>query len=238
MSLKTLKASYTGKLTPAQAAHGINATIANVNRLAEDAILLFEAERYPSAASLAILAIEEYGKISVLKEIVRAEKDCEIKELWKCYRTHTKKNVTGILPGLLAQNEDFDKAIAQTFDKNSDHPELIDHIKQLGFYTYCMDNENWSCPSNRIDRKIAENYVGIANFFSNATKVTPEEIEVWSNHFKGVSYEDANSFKKALFEYHIELQSRGISSEKLDTFLNYIKKLYFTENNGTREEKR
>jgi AbiV family abortive infection protein len=45
----------------------MNAAIANAQRLAEDAQLLLDAERFPSAASLAILALEEAGKVIILR---------------------------------------------------------------------------------------------------------------------------------------------------------------------------
>lgn len=233
MPINTLKASYSGTLTPAQAANGINAAIANVNRLTEDAKLLFEAQRYPTATSLAILAIEEYGKINILKEIARTENDSELRALWKDYRTHKKKNRAWIFPGLLGNGEDFSKVVTQVFDPNSEHPELLDHIKQLGFYTYCMDNQHWSYPGSRIDEKIARNFMELAEFFSKAAQATPEEIETWVKHFRGVSYQDASAFRTALCEYHSELQSRGLSSQKMDDFLNFLKKLCGTPNGNT-----
>lgn len=53
---------YRGPLSSTEIAAGMNAARENTNRLAKDAKLLFEQERYPSALALAILAIEETGK--------------------------------------------------------------------------------------------------------------------------------------------------------------------------------
>lgn len=231
--VKSLKAIFTGKLTFEQVAQGINAGIDNANRLTNDAILLFEAGRYPTAASIAILAIEEYGKIGILKEIARNDSAGKVRKRWKDYRSHTKKNVAWILPGLLAQGKaNFRDIAAQVFDKNSGHPALLDHIKQLGFYTDCLDNLNWSYPTNRIDKKMAESIIELARFFALAKKVTHEEIEIWVKHFSGISYEDGDSFKKALSEYHREIQDHGLSSDKLDDFLDFAKNQIIPSNEG------
>ena len=48
---------------------GMNAASSNARRLLNDASALFDLERYPSATSLAILAIEEAGKVSILREM-------------------------------------------------------------------------------------------------------------------------------------------------------------------------
>jgi AbiV family abortive infection protein len=224
MTVESLKATYAGKLSSTQIANGINAAFANVNRLAEDAILLLEAGRYPTAASLAILAIEEYGKAGILREIARTDEADKLKALWKDYRNHTKKNIIWTIPGLLARGENFCDVAAQVFDKSSDYPKLIDHIKQLGFYTDCLDNMNWSYPTNRVDKRMAESIVEIARFYSNAKKTTSKEIEIWVKHFKGVPYENADMVCKAFSEYHLEIQDCGLSSKKLDDFLNFAKK--------------
>src|SRR6185312_12883870 len=84
--------AYKGRLTPAQIAAGMNAACANANRLADDAKTLLDAGRIPSALSLAILAIEEAGKTSVLRRLAVATTDGEISDVWKEYRSHTSKN--------------------------------------------------------------------------------------------------------------------------------------------------
>jgi ABC-type branched-subunit amino acid transport system substrate-binding protein len=53
---------YRGALSAAQIAAGMNAALRNARRLVKDARVLVETGAFPSAASLAILAIEEAGK--------------------------------------------------------------------------------------------------------------------------------------------------------------------------------
>jgi len=92
MSAKRLN-SYKGRLDYAQIADGINAARRNALRLLEDAQILLRAERYATAASLAILSIEESGKQHILRGLALATADEELLGLWRDYRSHTKKNI-------------------------------------------------------------------------------------------------------------------------------------------------
>ena len=65
--MKTKLQPYRGKLSLGQIVAGMNAAIRNARRLADDAKTLLDLSRYPTAASLAILSIEESGKVSVLR---------------------------------------------------------------------------------------------------------------------------------------------------------------------------
>ena len=113
---------FKGKLTPAQVAEGINATRENARRLAKDAQLLLEAERYPTAASIAALAIEESGKESILRGMVLARDDKEVAQDWRDYRAHTKKNAAWILPDLAAKGARTLEDLRPMFDQSSLHP--------------------------------------------------------------------------------------------------------------------
>ena len=66
---------YRGKLSPVQISEGINAAISNAKRLADDAELLLKERRFPSAASLAVLSIEESGKLSILRQLDVVQND-------------------------------------------------------------------------------------------------------------------------------------------------------------------
>jgi AbiV family abortive infection protein len=91
--------------------------------------------RFPTAASLAALAIEEAGKASISRELALASNEQDLKEAWLDYRSHTRKNVMWLFVELIEsgarQLDDF----RPMFDPESVHPELLDHIKQLGFYS-------------------------------------------------------------------------------------------------------
>ena len=69
--------AFRGLLEPAQVAEGINVANANAVRLAEDATTLLAAGSYSTAASIAILAIEEAGKVSILRSLALARSEGE-----------------------------------------------------------------------------------------------------------------------------------------------------------------
>ena len=71
---------YKGSLNSSQIAAGINSALLNSKRLVEDSILLFNEERYPSAVSLAILSIEEAGKVSILRELALYSDEKKLKK--------------------------------------------------------------------------------------------------------------------------------------------------------------
>ena len=69
---------YRGRLSPTQIADGMSAAQRNARRLVDDAKLLLDAGRFPSATSLAILSIEESGKTSILRHLSVAKDEKEI----------------------------------------------------------------------------------------------------------------------------------------------------------------
>ena len=213
MKMKKKLNAYKGKLTPAQIAKGINAAKRNAKRLLDDAKLLLEAKRYPSAASLSILSIEESGKVTVLRSIALARNDKEIKDCWKDYRSHTKKNVAWLLPQLVAQGARRLDDFQPLFDENSDHPYVLDQLKQIGFYTDCLGNSHWSIPEEVIDEQLARMLVKIASIFAKDTETTPKEIELWIKHIGPVWMSNAAWMKKALANWYTEMQQHGLVSE-------------------------
>src|SRR4051812_29094505 len=94
---------YRGLLTAQAAAAGMNAAISNARRLYDDAHLLADQQRFPSALALAILAIEEAGKVSVIRGITMCETDADASREWKRYRSHREKNNQWVLPDFVAR---------------------------------------------------------------------------------------------------------------------------------------
>src|SRR4051812_47269225 len=122
---------HNGKLTPKQLFEGIQVTLNNSKSLYEDAVLLFEAERYPRAASLAILSIEEVGKAYILGMMAISDDNEELTKLWKNFTRHTSKNFLGVIINrLLAGDRTIDNLL--TTIKNG--ADALNYIKQQGFY--------------------------------------------------------------------------------------------------------
>lgn len=153
---------FKNHLSYSQIADGMNAACENARRLVEDAQILFDSQRYPSAVFIAILAIEESGKIAILRELATVRDGKALKAAWKLYRSHTRKNVAWILPDLVSNGarklEEFD----QIFNPQGDHQEILDNLKQIGFYTDCLGMGHWSVPTELVGEGIAKSILHVA----------------------------------------------------------------------------
>jgi len=203
--------SYKGKLSAHQAAAGINAAIQNAKRLAEDASLLFEAGRFPSAASLAILSIEESGKVSILRSLALAKTREEIADAWREYRSHTKKNASWLLPQLAEQGARKLDDFRPLFEEYSDHPYILDQLKQIAFYTDCLGGAHWSMPQEVIDGSLANMLIQVARTLAKDKQVSENEIELWIKHIGPVWKRDPSWMKKALCNWYREMQDAGLA---------------------------
>lgn len=205
---------YKGRLFPEQIAAGMNAAIKNAVRLTEDANLLLERERFSSAASLAILAIEEAGKVSILRMLAVSRKDKETVKRWREYRSHTKKNVAWLLPQLVAEGARYIDDFSPLFTEDAEHPFLLDKVKQISFYTDCLGEAHWSIPHDVIDESLARMLVQIAGIFCKDRDVTPKEIELWVKHMEPVWMLDINDMKRAVTDWYEDMQQLGLVSEE------------------------
>lgn len=171
--------SYRGGLAPAEIADGISAAQANALRLIEDAKLLADAGRFPSAAALAILAIEERGKVIILKRMAIVPED-KLKEIWRDYRSHRAKNAGWAMPLLLADGARTMKDFAPLVDKKADHATMLDALKQVAFYTDCLGEKHWSKPEEVIEPDLARVLIEIAERMMGDKPVTARELELWN----------------------------------------------------------
>ena len=215
--------AFKGTLDCAKAVVGINAATANARRLAEDAQMLLDAGRYASAISLAALAIEESGKTSILRAILLTDDAVSLKSEWKRYRTHTSKNCHWILSDLVAQGAKSLDDLRGIYDEQSDHPKILDQLKQLGFYTDCFgEHAHWSVPDEVIDAALATEVVRSANRFAGRSFVSERELQLWVEHMKPVWKRDLAGMKAALITCYAAMQSEGLLADgpnKMDEFV-------------------
>src|SRR5262249_43875544 len=68
-----------------------NAALRNAKRLVEDAQILLAAKRWPTAVSLAVLAIEEAAKAEMVRLIVSASTPETLQQAWRTFRSHEFK---------------------------------------------------------------------------------------------------------------------------------------------------
>ena len=144
---------YVGTLSASEISEGMNVAIRNARRLASDAKILLEASRHPTAASVATLSIEEAGKVSILRSLVTARDNKEIKSIWREYRSHRAKNTMWILPDLAAKGAHQLMHLGEAVDKDGEHTAVLDAVKQIGFYTDCYGDRHWSMPSEVVDAR-------------------------------------------------------------------------------------
>ena len=222
MGAADLLAPYRGPLTAEQIAVGMNAATANARRLAQDARLLLDNQRWPTAASVAALAIEESGKVVILRRFLTAAAG-EIKGLWREYRSHTKKNINWILPDLVAKGarrlDDFKPIV----DSASEHPEVLDATKQIGIYTDCLGRAHWSLPAEVIDEKLAQNLVTAAELLSPERTVSVRELQLWAEHLGPVWNKNPEWMKQALINWYAAMQAEGLAPEGPNKMLVFVK---------------
>jgi len=222
MAKRTLN-QYKGQLSASLIAAGMNAAVRNAKRLSEDAALLLEKERYPSAASLAILSIEESGKLSILRELALARDEKELKEAWRSYRSHTKKNIAWILPDLVKAGarklEDFRPIV----EDDAEHPYILDHVKQISFYTDCLGDAHWSIPEEIVENCLAKMLVDIAKISASNKEVTEKEIELWIKHLGPVWKKNMAWMQHALENWYDEMQESGLAAEGPNAMREFIK---------------
>lgn len=203
--------SYKGPLSISQIANGMNAALQNAARLAKDARLLLDSDRLPSAVSLAILSIEEAGKISILRGLAFAENEQDLKTEWRRYRSHTSKNLQWILPQLVAAGARSLDDMRPLFDEESDHPQLLDQLKQVGFYTDCLGSKaHWSLPDEVIDLDLAKMLVNTAETLSSGALTTEREIALWVEHLGPVWKQSDRQMKQALVDWYGAMQAEGL----------------------------
>ncbi|MDE2974679.1 MAG: AbiV family abortive infection protein [Gemmatimonadota bacterium] len=207
---KSRMMKYSGDLSLAQIAHGMNAARRNARRLADDAKLLLDSGRYPTAAAIAALSIEESGKTSVLRGLALSPNVDVRRRAWKDYRSHRSKNAAWILPELAAKGARDLDSLRPATDSSAEHTALLDQLKQIGFYTDCLGNAHWSEPANVIDEELARSLVGIAHLLANEKAVTEREMELWVEHMRPVYGAPLDLMKAALLNWFAAMRQNGL----------------------------
>lgn len=213
---------YRSKLMPVQIADGMTRALKNAERLAEDAELLLKARRTPSAVALAILSIEESGKVAILRQMVIASEEKEWADLWKAYRSHTKKNILWICGELIQRGAKTLDELRAVVDPDSEHPDILDHLKQLSIYTDCFKDAKWSSPTDVDLEAMAPYLVQMAQIFGRQKTVAADEIQLWQKHLLPVKGAPMYMQKVAVAAWYQEMRLLGLSeasAEEVEAFL-------------------
>jgi AbiV family abortive infection protein len=201
---------YCGFLTTSEIAKGMNAANENARRLADDAKLLFQHESYPSAVAMAILSIEESGKVSILRELALARNQEEAAQCWRDYRSHVKKNVLWPIADSYLKGARRAQDFLSLLDPEADHPYVLDKIKQISFYTDCFQKGHWAVPKKLIGKEFAHGLLRIADSFARSREITVEEVDLWVKYLSPYWKTSTSSMQKALFEWDKEIRKRGL----------------------------
>jgi AbiV family abortive infection protein len=222
MSSKRLN-QFKGPLDAAQITDGMNAASRNAKRLADDAAILLDNARWPSAVSLAILSIEESGKSSILRRLATTTNPDDLKEIWREYRSHTKKNTMGVIVDHVASGARKLADFAQMFDEDAEHPHLLDQLKQLGFYSDCLGNAHWAEPAKVIDERTARHIVSTAKILASGKEIEPLEIELWIQHVGPFLNASQFEAERALERWYAALQQQGLAPEGNNAMLEFVR---------------
>lgn len=213
---------HRSQLTPAQVAEGMTRALQNAERLAEDAKMLLKAGRIPSAVALAALSIEESGKVPILRQMATACGEKEWIELWKAYRSHTKKNTLWIFGDLVQNGARTLDELRPLVDPDSDHPDILDQLKQLSIYTDCFKNAKWSSPIEADLHATAPYLVKLAQILGRPKNVTVDEVQLWQKYVLPVKDAPMAIQKEAVAAWFHEMTLLGLSEalpEEVEAFL-------------------
>lgn len=193
---------YQGVLSSAQIAVGINFSHENGIRLLEDARLLFGEERYPSAVTLSLLAVEEFAKELILRRMSIRDKKEQIQRFWAQMKDHRVKAAVGALPYLIQKGTlDVMQLAEQIESPDAVYGETFNWLKETGLYVECVQSGKWLRPTDQIGKEVAESILRGAEMMAgtgNPYPVTKEHIEEMQLMAKNpkLSREEVDTFAK------------------------------------------
>jgi AbiV family abortive infection protein len=207
-------------MSPQQIADGMNAVGRNARRLHEDAKVMLTANRYPSACVLAVLSIEEAGKVPILRQLACAKDKQAANKAWRAFGDHRDKNAHWIFSDEVRTGartlNDFNKL----YDRESDHPEVLDTVKQVALYVDCHGEGHWSQPDIVIDQATAAAVVRISGVMLPKERVTVREIELWVEHI-GSDWNNRMAIGK-YYAFERAMIEEGLSENTLEEVARFL----------------
>jgi AbiV family abortive infection protein len=212
MERKSKPFPYRGRLNPFQISEGIRGAKNNAKRLFDDANVLSEKGRFPTACSLAVLVIEELGKLPILRRMTIAETDDQWRECWRDFSDHLAKSMSWVVP-YLVKNAETPLDLFDIQAKKKD-PELLNSLKQLGLYVGCYGRAHWSIPERVIEKDVASVVMSSATILllgsTESELDTPTALQRWSDHMKGHFFVDALLANNLIVDFLLSARSLGI----------------------------
>ena len=158
--LHTLFKKYNGKLTIEQISEGIYFCIENATNIFGDAYILIKANRFPRALSLLLLAIQEAGKVNILRNMtmISTRDQKPWKKEWKSFRKHETKDFLGHSIKISSEFNDSpgEAFLQQLLYKINNSASERERVRQWGLYIdYIAVDKKWWSP-NEINKKIVK----------------------------------------------------------------------------------
>lgn len=132
-------------LDEAGAIRCMTAAILAARELLSDAVFLYRHGRYARAGALAVLALEEVGKVKVIARVAESVDDSSRRKAWKEYTAHRAKASENIGGGEWSVEESQDAFAHQA-----------DSLKQLSFYSNLLSTGEWVWPAKVVSPQNAE----------------------------------------------------------------------------------
>ena len=207
--MKCIK-QYSGRLTVTQIAAGMNHCRDSAKRLLNAARTLYKAGDYATTVSLAVLAIEEDGKLPILRRMVTAVDEEDVRQCWKEFRSHCLKNGQANFPSCVkstARLDDFRCTVEKT-----EANQKLDDLKQVGLYVDCFGNADWMSPSEEITDEVAATMVLIASIAicGSDKKTTVRELELWKETVGACPYGTLSEMRKQLVLWRHRMEEEGL----------------------------
>jgi AbiV family abortive infection protein len=184
-------APYIGALTAREIAMGIIAAQKNARRLLADARHLIENRSFASAAALAVTAIDERGKVLILRRFAVLTDSAELALNWKEFRSnHARDSGWGQAAGKPPANgveTEIDPDIARTAS--------LDLVKHVSLFTDFLAERNWRIPQEQISEKLTLSIFQAATTMWGDTIVTEQEISMWMDSGAAISLPDRSDLE-------------------------------------------
>lgn len=210
-------------------ANGISKALTNANELLSDAKLLLNNGRFARSVSLSILAIEERGKVELLKALLLWDVG-KIASGWREANSHKKKNFMWGYPLLKMLDVREKEVVERLTGPGSDLSEYLDRTKQLGFYVDAIVSNSgkphWLLPSEYFTPEAAQLFYGVADSVITDEGIdwTPDALRVFVKHATLV---DKEAKMKDLVPFYTDLKDKNLISE--ERLINILAEIFLSE---------
>jgi hypothetical protein len=128
-----------------------------------------------------------------------------------------------IVPELIINGARKLEDLRKVVEPSSDHPQTLDNLKQLCFYSDVFTKGKLSLPENVANINLAKSIITIAETSIKETLNSVDALEIWVKHLKPVWKTDMHVMKNALVSCYLELEEKNLiekgMSDKMSEFL-------------------